>query len=270
MPPPAAPGPGRASGAKAGSAAHAASANVDPGEVARFAAQAAHWWDPEGVHAPLHRLNPARLTFIRDRLCARFGRDALSLSSLQGLRVVDIGCGGGLVCEPLARLGAEVTGIDAGEETVAVASAHAEGQGLDIDYRATTAEALAAEGARFDVVLALEIVEHVPDAGAFLQAAASLVAPGGALIASTLNRTARSYALAIVGAEYVLRWVPRGTHDWRRFVKPSELARHLRAAGLDLAATAGLVLDPLSGEWRLDPRDLAVNYIAMATRASAE
>ena len=249
--------------------AHAAT-SVDPAELEKFAAIADEWWSPEGKFKPLHRLNPVRLGYIRDRLCAHFGRDPRSVRSLEGLALVDIGCGGGLIAEPMARLGAAVTGLDAEARNIAVARAHAEGQGLDIDYRATTAEALAAEHARFDVVLALEIVEHVPDAGAFLHAAASLVAPGGALVASTLNRTARSYALAIVGAEYVLRWVPRGTHDWRRFVKPSELARHLRAAGLDLAATAGLVFNPLSGEWRLDPHDLAVNYIAMARRPSAE
>lgn len=240
--------------------------NVDPAEVARFAALAAGWWDPEGVHRPLHQLNPTRLAFIRDRLCAHFGRDPKSLTSLEGLGVVDVGCGGGLVCEPLARLGASVTGIDAGEEGIAVATAHADNQGLAIDYRTTTAEALAAVNARYDVVLALEIVEHVPDVGGFLAAAAELVAPGGALIVSSLNRTARAYALAIVGAEYLLRWVPRGTHDWRRFVRPSELARHLRTGGMQMTATAGLVFNPLTGEWALDPHDLAVNYIAFATK----
>ncbi len=214
------------------------SASVDPGEVAKFAALAGEWWDPAGTFAPLHRLNPARLTFIRDRIAAHAGRDPLAERPLAGLRVLDIGCGGGLLCEPMARLGAAVTGIDAAEKNVAVAAEHAAEAGLDIDYRHSTAEALAAEaraaetrsaeigagnGAGFDLVLNMEVVEHVADVAAFLQASAALVAPGGAMALATLNRTPKSFALAIVGAEYVLRWLPRGTHDWRRFLRPSEL-----------------------------------------------
>ncbi|MEZ5667515.1 MAG: bifunctional 2-polyprenyl-6-hydroxyphenol methylase/3-demethylubiquinol 3-O-methyltransferase UbiG [Alphaproteobacteria bacterium] len=242
------------------------SGTIDPAEIAKFAAMAGDWWDPDGAYRPLHRQNAARLGFIRDGLCRHFGRDPLSLSSLAGLAVADVGCGGGLVAEPLARLGAAVVGVDATEANIAAARHHADGQGLAIDYRCTTAEALAEAGARFDAVVALEIVEHVADVAAFLAACAALVGPGGVVVLSTMNRTARAFAMAIVGAEYVLRWLPRGTHDWRRFVKPSELARQLRASGLALTDLTGLVLDPLQGGWRLDPRDVAVNYMALAVK----
>ena len=233
------------------------SASVDPDEVAKFAALAGEWWDPAGTFAPLHRLNPARLTFIRDRIAAHNGRDPLAERPLAGLRVLDIGCGGGLLCEPMARLGAAVTGIDAAEKNVAVAAEHAAEAGLDIDYRHSTAEALAAEalaaetragnGAGFDLVLNMEVVEHVADVAAFLQASAALVGPGGAMTLATLNRTAKSFALAIVGAEYLLRWLPRGTHDWRRFLRPSELVVYLRAAGLETRELTGVVYNPLTG-----------------------
>ena len=248
------------------------SASVDPEEVAKFAALAEDWWDPGGTFAPLHRLNPLRLTFIRDRIAAHKGRDALSERPLDGLRVLDIGCGGGLLCEPLARLGAQVAGIDAAEENVAAAARHAALSGLDIDYRHDTAETLAAEalspgGARFDLVLNMEVVEHVADVAAFLEASAALVAPGGAMALATLNRTPKSFALAIVGAEYVLRWLPRGTHDWRKFQRPSELVAALRGAGLDTRELTGVVYNPLTGAWRLAPHDLDVNYMIFAVKA---
>jgi 2-polyprenyl-6-hydroxyphenyl methylase / 3-demethylubiquinone-9 3-methyltransferase len=244
--------------------AHTAT-SVDPAELEKFAAIADQWWDPEGKFKPLHRLNPVRLGYIRDRLCVHFGRDPRSVRSLEGLALVDIGCGGGLIAEPMARLGAAVTGLDAEMRNIAVARTHAEGQGLAIDYRAATAEALAAEGALFDVVLSLEIIEHVADARAFVATSAALLKPGGVMIASTINRTARAYALAVVGAEYLLRWLPRGTHDWRRFVKPSELARWLRVAGLEVTDLTGMALSPLSG-WRLDRYDVAVNYLITAVK----
>jgi 2-polyprenyl-6-hydroxyphenyl methylase/3-demethylubiquinone-9 3-methyltransferase len=242
------------------------SASVDPDEVAKFAALAGEWWDPTGKFAPLHRLNPARLTFIRDRIAAHAGRDPLAERPLAGLRVLDIGCGGGLLCEPLARLGAQITGIDAAEPNVAVATAHAAEAGLDIDYRHTTAEALAGGDTRFDLVLNMEVVEHVADVAAFLQASAALVAPGGAMTLATLNRTPKSFALAIVGAEYILRWLPRGTHDWRRFQRPSELVAYLRAAGLETKELTGVTYNPLTRAWRLAPRDLDVNYMIFAVK----
>lgn len=240
--------------------------SVDPDEVARFAAQAEAWWDPEGQFRPLHRLNPTRLRFIRDRVCAHLGRDPLAPRPLAGLRVLDVGCGGGLACEPLARLGAQVTGIDAAPESIRIATQHAAEGGLDIDYRNRSAEDLAAAGESFDLVLNLEVVEHVADLAAFLDACAALVAPGGASVIATLNRTAKSYLLAIVGAEYLLRWLPRGTHDWRKFVRPSELAAHLRRAGLTVAEMTGVAYNPLSDAWRLS-RDLEVNYMVFAVKA---
>lgn len=239
----------------------------DPQELAKFAAMADAWWDPDGKFRPLHRLNPIRLGYIRDRACERFDRDTRSMTPLAGLRLLDIGCGGGLIAEPMARLGAAVTAIDAVTENIEVARLHAERMGLEIDYRGTTAEALAASGTRFDIVLALEIVEHVADPDAFLATCAGLLDAGGLIVASTLNRTPKAFALAIVGAEYVLRWLPRGTHDWRKFVKPSELVRALAAGGVTARDLTGVVLDPLSGEWRLDRRDLAVNYMLAGDRA---
>jgi len=239
---------------------------VDAAELGRFERIAAGWWDPEGEFKPLHRMNPLRVGYVRDRACAHFGRDPKRIGCLAGLRAIDVGCGGGLLSEAAARLGARVTGIDAGAEAVAAARLHAAAAGLDIDYRATTAEAMAEAGARFDLVLALEIVEHVADVDLFVGALERLLAPGGLLVMSTLNRTAKSFALAKVGAEYVLRWVAPGTHDWRKFLKPHELAAALRRQGLGVDDACGMVLDPLTGTWRFAPHDLAVNYVMTAAR----
>ncbi|MBM3524351.1 MAG: bifunctional 2-polyprenyl-6-hydroxyphenol methylase/3-demethylubiquinol 3-O-methyltransferase UbiG [Alphaproteobacteria bacterium] len=243
----------------------AARSTVDPAEIARFEAIAAEWWNPNGKFRPLHRFNPARLAWIRSMLATHFGRASDDMRPFAGLRVLDVGCGGGLVAEPMARLGAEVVAIDAAERNIAVARLHAGQVGLAIDYRCTTAEALVAAGERFDVVLSLEVVEHVADVGAFLEACAALVRPGGALVAATINRTPQAFALAIVGAEYVLRWLPRGTHRWSKFVRPSELAAALRPTGLRLRELAGVAYNPLSDSWRVG-RDLGVNYMAFATR----
>jgi len=239
--------------------------SVDPDEIARFSAMAAEWWDPRGKFRPLHKFNPVRLEYIRDRILAHFGRDAAGPQPLAGLRLLDIGCGGGLVAEPMARLGAAVTGADAGERNIGVARLHAEQGGLEIDYRCTTAESLVAAGEQFDVVLSLEVIEHVADPAGFMAACGQLVKPGGLLIAATLSRTPRAYALAILGAEYVLRWLPRGTHDWRKFLKPHELARLIRDAGLVVRDVAGASYNPLDDRWKIT-RDTGVNYMMVATR----
>lgn len=239
---------------------------IDPEEIARFSRIAEEWWDPHGKFKPLHRMNPLRVGYIRDHICKYFERDSASIRALEGLRLLDIGCGGGLISEPMARMGAEVTGIDASEKNIAVAQLHAEQSGVNVRYRAAAAEELAAEGAQYDVVLALEIIEHVADVPAFMDAAARLLAPGGLLVMSTLNRTAKSFALAIVGAEYVLRWLPRGTHDWRKFLRPSELAAEFRRVGLELVDQKGMVMSPFTFEWRLDARDLEVNYLQTAKK----
>jgi 2-polyprenyl-6-hydroxyphenyl methylase/3-demethylubiquinone-9 3-methyltransferase len=238
---------------------------VDSAEIARFESMAADWWDPDGKFRPLHRMNPLRIGYIRDRICGRLGRDPLAPKPLASLRILDIGCGGGLLSEPMARLGATVIGVDAGAEAIGVACAHAAESGLAIDYRCSSAEDLAASGARFDTVLALEIVEHVADVDAFCGALATLLQPGGTLVMSTLNRTRRSWAVAILGAEHLLRIIPRGTHDWRKFLKPHELAAALRRAGLEVGDIAGMVPDPRDG-WRLAPHHLAVNYILTAAK----
>ncbi len=241
------------------------SRTLDRDEVARFARLAGEWWDANGPFKPLHRINPTRLTYIRDQLCRKFGRDHKAGGSLKGLSVLDIGCGGGLVAEPLARLGANVTGIDPAPENIEAAKAHAKGARLDIAYRDVTAEALAQEGSAFDAVLLLEVVEHVPDVPRFLASVAPLVKPGGVMILSTLNRTLKAYALAIIGAELILRWLPAGTHDWNRFVTPEELGRALQHAGLAVRDITGMVYDLLADEWRLAP-DTDVNYFVTATR----
>jgi 2-polyprenyl-6-hydroxyphenyl methylase/3-demethylubiquinone-9 3-methyltransferase len=238
---------------------------VDRADIDRFAAQSASWWDPEGSFRPLHRINPTRLDFIRRQLLPAFGRDTAALRPFDGLSLIDIGCGGGLIAEPMARLGFAVTGIDAGAATIDVARAHAEASGLTIDYRVADAETLARGGERFDVALALEVIEHVADREAFFAALGALIRPGGAFIGATLNRTGRSFALAIVGAEYLLGWLPRGTHDWQRFVRPSEFVLGLRRHGLVTTRLAGLGYDPRRGDWA-ESADLSVNYMLAATR----
>lgn len=242
-----------------------ASPSIDAEELERFSALAESWWDPKGPMAPLHRLNPARLGFLRQTLAAHFSRDARSLRPFEGLRILDIGCGGGLISEPLARLGAAMTGIDAAEANIAVARAHARGADLDIDYRQASAEELSAADERFDAVLALEVIEHVADPTAFFASVGALVQPGAAFIGATINRTARSFALAIVGGEYILRWLPPGTHDWRKFLRPSEFVLGLRRNGLLATHLTGVVYDPFRGEWSLSP-DLQVNYMVAAVR----
>ena len=245
-------------------ASGAAPGTVDPAEIERFSKIADEWWDPAGKFAPLHRFNPIRLGFVRDKICSRFRRDPRQPAALGGLRVLDIGCGGGLISEPMARLGATVTGIDAAERNVAVARLHAERMRLAIDYRYATAEQLRAAGESFDAVLALEVVEHVADVELFLESCSALVRPGGLLVMATLNRTTKAFALAIVGAEYVLGWLPRGTHTWSKFVKPSEAVRALRACGLDIDELCGVTFNPLAGKWSLAPGDLDVNYMLVA------
>lgn len=242
------------------------SATLDTAEVERFNALAQQWWDPHGNFRPLHQIGPARLEFIRDTIVAELSPAAPSkLRLLAGVRLLDIGCGGGLVAEPLARLGCKVTAIDPAADTIAAAQAHAGGQGLDIDYRATRAEALVEAGETFDVVLCLEVVEHVPDVRAFLKVVGALVRPGGLLVLSTINRTLKSYALAIIGAEYVLRWLPASTHQWDRFLTPTELADHTVAIGLQPLPPRGIVFNPFEDSWSLSA-DTGVNYMMAARR----
>jgi 2-polyprenyl-6-hydroxyphenyl methylase / 3-demethylubiquinone-9 3-methyltransferase len=239
-----------------------ASRTLDPAEVERFRRMADEWWDAKGKFRPLHKLGPARLTFIRDEIVRHFGKESGGLKPLAGLRVLDIGCGGGLVSEPVARMGAKVTGLDPGEENILAARAHSEPQGLDIDYRVGLVEDLAAAGETFDAVLCLEVVEHVPDVGAFVKTCASLVRPGGVMILSTINRNIKSYALAIVAAEYILGWLPRGTHQWERFVTPDELTRFVMDAGLARPRFSGMSFDPLRDVWSLSS-DTDVNYLGV-------
>jgi 2-polyprenyl-6-hydroxyphenyl methylase/3-demethylubiquinone-9 3-methyltransferase len=242
--------------------------SADRRELQRFAEMAGDWWDEAGPMAPLHKLNPVRLAYIRDQVCGHLGRDPKAPACLAGLDVLDVGCGGGLLCEPLARLGATVTGIDLVPAHLEVARAHAQAAGLELSYREIAAEQLAAEGAGFDLVCAMEVVEHVADVRGFLSTCATLVRPGGALVLATLNRTLRSFALGIVAAEYILGWLPRGTHQWRRFLRPSEVARPLRANQLRIAHLTGVTYDPLRDRFRLSP-DPAVNYMLFAVRERA-
>jgi 2-polyprenyl-6-hydroxyphenyl methylase/3-demethylubiquinone-9 3-methyltransferase len=243
----------------------AESPTVDPAEVARFAALAADWWDPAGKMGMLHKFNPVRLSFIKEAACRQFARDPKRLDSLAGLRILDIGCGGGILSEPLARLHAEVVGADPAVPNIEAAKVHAAGAGLTLDYRATTAEALAEAGERFDLVLAMEVVEHVADVALFVRRCAEMVKPGGLLIGATINRTLKSFALAIVGAEYVLRWLPRGTHRWDKFVTPDELEAALERRGLRVIAQTGVVYDLIADRWHL-AGDLDVNYMLAAEK----
>ena len=240
------------------------SSTIDPGEVAKFEAMAAEWWDPTGKFKPLHMLQPCRLDYITAQIAADFDRDLAGPAPLAGLRLLDIGCGGGLLCEPMARLGAEVVGADAAARNIPVAEVHAAQSGLAIDYRHTTAEALAAEGEAFDVVLNMEVIEHVADPAAYLAACRALLRPGGLMITSTLNRNAKSFVMGIVGAEYVMRWLPRGTHEWRKFITPDELFALLREAGFDPVDRKGFVFNPLQWDFSISERDLSMNYVTAA------
>ncbi len=242
--------------------------SVDAAEVERFSRHAPDWWDVRGPMAALHKFNPVRLAYIRDKAAQRFSRDPKTLGSLKGLRMLDIGCGGGILSEPLARLGADMVGADPSQDNIAAAQDHAGTSGLHIDYRATTAEELAAAGEQFDVVLAMEVVEHVADVDAFVSTCASMVKPGGLMIAATLNRTLKSFALAIVGAEYVLRWLPRGTHQWDKFVTPQELETALENAGLQVTGERGVIYNPFAERWQLSS-DMDVNYMLVAARTGA-
>ena len=240
---------------------------IDESEVARFSRLAGQWWDPRGPMAALHKFNPVRLAYIRDHTAARFDRDPKRLDSLSGLRILDIGCGGGILCEPLARLGAAVVGADPAPSNIAVARQHAAQSGLSSDYRNTRAEALAQAGEAFDVVLAMEVVEHVADVGLFIDSAAAMVRPGGLLFVATLNRTVKSFALAIVGAEYILRWLPRGTHQWDKFVTPNELEIAIAQGGARVIAETGVIYNLLADRWQLSA-DMDVNYMVVAEPAA--
>ncbi|MBN8966898.1 MAG: bifunctional 2-polyprenyl-6-hydroxyphenol methylase/3-demethylubiquinol 3-O-methyltransferase UbiG [Rhizobiales bacterium] len=239
--------------------------SVDPAEIARFSKLSEQWWDPKGKMKPLHAINPLRLAYIRDAACRKFDRSPKSLNCLAGLRILDIGCGAGLLCEPLTRLGADVIGVDPSATNIAVAKLHAERGHLSIDYRATTIEEMDPRE-RFDIVLAMEVVEHVADLGAFLDRCAAVLKPNGLMLVSTLNRTWKSFALAIVGAEYILRWLPRGTHQWDKFVTPAELTHHLSRNKLAVTEEAGVVYNPLADRWSLSS-DMDVNYMVIAETA---
>jgi 2-polyprenyl-6-hydroxyphenyl methylase/3-demethylubiquinone-9 3-methyltransferase len=244
----------------------APAATVDQAEIGRFSSLAEEWWDPRGKMAPLHRLNPVRLGYIRDAACNHFKRDSRDLASLSGLKIIDIGCGGGILSEPLARLGAAVVGLDPSETNIAVARRHAERTGVRVDYRATTAETLAQNGEAFDVVLAMEVIEHVSDPSLFVKHCAQLTRPGGLMIAATINRTIKSFALAIVGAEYILRWLPRGTHRWDKFVTPEELEIAIEKNGLVVTDERGVIYNVFADAWQLST-DLDVNYMVTAERS---
>ena len=242
---------------------------IDAGEVAKFEAMAAEWWDPTGKFKPLHMMNPIRLDYIVAQIAAEFDRDPAAPRPFDGLRLLDIGCGGGLLSEPMARLGAQVTGADAAPRNIPVAQVHAEQAGLDIDYRHTTAEDLAAAGERFDVVLNMEVVEHVADPLAYLTACQTLLKPGGLMLCSTINRNPKSFALAIFGAEWVMRWLPKGTHEWSKFITPDELYALIAQAGLTPVDRKGFVFNPLSWRWSISDTDLSVNYVTASVKPEA-
>ncbi len=239
---------------------------VDAGEIAKFEAMAAEWWDPNGKFKPLHMLNPCRLDYITSQIAAEFDRDLSGDTPFAGLRILDIGCGGGLLCEPMARLGATVVGADAAERNIPVAQVHAEQSGLEIDYRHTTAEAMAANGEQFDAVLNMEVVEHVADPLAYLTACQQLLKRGGLHICSTINRNPKSYLMAIIGAEHIMRWLPKGTHEWNKFITPDELFDLMSQAGLEPVDRKGFVFNPLGWSWSLSDRDLSVNYVTAALK----
>jgi len=239
---------------------------IDPAEIAKFEAMAAEWWDPNGKFRPLHMMNPVRLDYITRQIAAEFGRDLTAKRPFEGLRLLDIGCGGGLLSEPMARLGADVVGADAAERNIPVARVHAEQSGLTIDYRHTSAEALAAAGEQFDVVLNMEVVEHVADPQAYLTACHDLLKSGGLMLCSTINRNPKSFAMAIVGAEYIMRWLPKGTHEWSKFITPDELFKMIEIAGLRPVDRKGYVFNPISWGWSISDRDLSVNYVTASIR----
>lgn len=241
---------------------------IDQSEVDRFSAMAAEWWDPKGKFRPLHKFNPVRLAYIRDTACAHFGRDPKAPQPLKGLRVLDIGCGGGLLSEPMARMGAEVVGADASEKNIRIAETHAAGSGVAVDYRAVTAEALADAGERFDIVLNMEVVEHVADVDFFMTACAAMVRPGGLMFVATINRTMKAAALAIFAAENILRWLPRGTHQYEKLVRPEEIEKPLSASGMAVVERTGVFFNPLANQWYLSP-DMDVNYMLVARREPA-
>ena len=243
-----------------------AQSTVDDAEIAKFEAMAAEWWDTNGKFKPLHMLNPTRLDYITQQIAAEFDRDLNSEAPFAGLRILDIGCGGGLLAEPMARLGADVVGADAAERNIPVARVHAEQSGLDIDYRHTTAEAMAAQGEQFDAVLNMEVVEHVADPLAYLTACQQLLKPGGLMVCSTINRNPKSYLVAIIGAEHVMRWLPKGTHEWNKFITPDELCDLITEAGLTPVDRTGFVFNPLAWTWGLSDRDLSVNYVTASTK----
>ena len=239
---------------------------IDAAEVAKFEAMAAEWWDPNGKFRPLHLMNPCRLDYITSQIAAEYGRDLKLANPFTGLRILDIGCGGGLLSEPMARLGASVVGADAAARNIPVAQLHAAAQGLTVDYRHTTAEDLAAAGEVFDVVLNMEVVEHVADPLAYLTACRDLLKPQGLMICSTLNRTAKSFMMAIIGAEWVMRLLPRGTHDWQKFITPDELCALLDKAGMEPVDRKGMVFNPVAWSWSLSARDVSVNYVTTSLR----
>ncbi|MEP5762238.1 MAG: bifunctional 2-polyprenyl-6-hydroxyphenol methylase/3-demethylubiquinol 3-O-methyltransferase UbiG [Litoreibacter sp.] len=241
---------------------------VDPSEIAKFEAMAAEWWDLDGKFKPLHMLNPCRLDYITQQIAAEFDRDLSTDLPFSGLRILDIGCGGGLLSEPMARLGADVVGADAAEANIPVAQVHAKQSGLEIDYRFTTAEALAKSGEQFDAVLNMEVVEHVADPLAYLTACQQLLKPGGIMICSTLNRNPKSYLMAIIGAEHIMGWLPKGTHDWSKFITPDELFELLSSAGLNPVDRTGFVFNPISWGWSLSSRDLSVNYTTASVKSA--
>ena len=246
----------------------AAKTTIDQAEVDRFTAMAAEWWNPAGKFKPLHKFNPVRIRYIRDKAAAHFGRDANSHKPLEGLRILDIGCGGGLLSEPMARMGATVIGADASERNIGIASTHAAQTGVTVDYRAVTAEQLAAEGEKFDIILNMEVVEHVADVDFFITTCASMVKPGGMMFVATINRTMKAMALAIIGAEHVLRWLPKGTHQYEKLVRPEELEKPLTASGMQIDERTGVFFNPLMNQWNLS-KDMDVNYMMLATRPTA-